>query len=41
MLDSGDKLPTLQLSLVDGDEITLPDDLDTDFAIILFYRGHR
>ncbi len=39
-LRSGDKLPSLTLNLVSGGSVTLPDDLTTDFAVILFYRGH-
>jgi peroxiredoxin len=39
-LRSGDKLPSLSLNLVSGGSVTLPDDIETDFAVVLFYRGH-
>ncbi len=39
-LRSGDKLPSLNLNLVGGGSVTLPDDIETDFAVVLFYRGH-
>jgi peroxiredoxin len=39
-LDSGDKLPSFSITTTDGSKITLPDDLETDFGIVLFYRGH-
>ncbi len=39
-LDAGSKFPTLRLNLVDGSELTLPGDLQTDYAVVLFYRGH-
>jgi hypothetical protein len=35
-----DTFPQLTLSLVGGDTMTLPDDIDTPYAIVLFYRGH-
>jgi peroxiredoxin len=39
-LRSGDKLPTVTLNLVGGGSTTLPNDLESDFAVVLFYRGH-
>ena len=39
-LTSRDQFPSLSLSVVGGDTLTLPDDIDTPFAIVLFYRGH-
>jgi hypothetical protein len=39
-LRSGDKLPSITLNLVGGGAVTLPDDLPTDFGVVLFYRGH-
>ena len=39
-LRSGEKLPSLTLTLVGGGSVTLPDDIETDFAVVLFYRGH-
>lgn len=39
-LRSGEKLPSLTLNLVGGGSVTLPDDIESDFAVVLFYRGH-
>ncbi len=39
-LRGGDTLPPITLDLVDGGNVTLPGDLKTDFAVVLFYRGH-
>ena len=39
-LEAGDQFPQINLNIVGGSAITLPDDIDTDHAIILFYRGH-
>ena len=39
-LNSGDSFPTLTLDLVDGTRLTLPDDVDARYKVILFYRGH-
>ena len=39
-LDSGDTFPATTLRLVGGESITLPDDLTTDYGVVLFYRGH-
>jgi peroxiredoxin len=39
-LDTGDVFPTLTLQLVDGQSLTIPDDLDAKYQVILFYRGH-
>jgi hypothetical protein len=39
-LKSGDKLPSIVLDLVGGGKLTLPADISTDFAVVLFYRGH-
>ena len=36
----GDAFPTLGLTLVDGSSLTIPNDLDTPYKVILFYRGH-
>ena len=38
-LNGGDTLPDFTLQ-VDGGEINLPSDINTDYAIILFFRGH-
>ncbi len=39
-LDMGDRFPNLTLNLVGGGALSIPDDLDTDYNVILFYRGH-
>jgi len=39
-LGPGDLFPKMKLSIAGEQDITLPDDIDTDFAIVLFYRGH-
>ncbi len=39
-LESGDKFPTVTLNIAGGGEITLPDQLETPYGVILFYRGH-
>ncbi len=39
-LDSGNTLPSLTLKLVGGETVTLPDDLETPYGVVLFYRGH-
>ena len=35
-----DPFPQIALSLVGGETVTLPDDITTPYAIVLFYRGH-
>jgi hypothetical protein len=39
-LNLGDTLPVLQLQIAGDGRLTLPDDLTTPYAILLFYRGH-
>jgi peroxiredoxin len=39
-LTAGDDFQNLTLNLTDGSTLELPGDIDTDFAIVLFYRGH-
>ena len=42
-LDAGAQFPALTLDLVDGPgvrRVTLPDDIDTPYAVVLMYRGH-
>ena len=36
----GDTFPSVTLNLVGGSSVTLPDELESDFAVVLFYRGH-
>ena len=39
-LNTGDRFPRLTLDLVGGGRLTVPDDLDAKYKVILFYRGH-
>ena len=40
MLQQGDRLPKITLTLLDGGTITLPNDAPTRYTALLFYRGH-
>ena len=39
-LDAGDRFPGMTLTLTGGGTVSLPDDLSSDYNVILFYRGH-
>ena len=39
-LDIGDPFPNVELKLLSGEKLTLPDDFDGCYGIILFYRGY-
>jgi len=39
-LDIRETLPTLELTRLDGTTLTLPADIETRYAVVLFYRGH-
>lgn len=39
-LDIGAAFPRLSLMLAGGGEIVVPDDLNSSYTILLFYRGH-
>jgi len=39
-LGTGDLFPEMRLSIAGGQDIVLSNDIETDFAIVLFYRGH-
>ena len=39
-LDAGDRFPDMTLTLTGGGAVTLPQGLDSDYGVILFYRGH-
>ncbi len=39
-LNTGDTFPILNLQLVGGVTMTVPDDFDSKYGVILFYRGH-
>ncbi len=35
-----DSFPSIALSVAGGGMLTLPEDVETPYAILLFYRGH-
>ncbi len=39
-LGGGEVFPTLRLSITDGSTVTLPEDITSPLAVVLFYRGH-
>jgi len=39
-LAPGDPFPELRLNTLGGNEMVLPHDIQTEYAIVLFYRGH-
>ena len=39
-LDAGARFPSMELALVGGGTLTLPDDIDAPYQVVLFYRGH-
>ena len=39
-IESGASFPSVTLDLVGGARIRLPEDLETKYAVVLFYRGH-
>lgn len=39
-LNMGGQLPDFSLKVGESETISLPSDIETDYAIILFYRGH-
>ena len=39
-LNLGDTLPALTLRLAGGGTLSLPDQLATPYAVLLFYRDH-
>lgn len=39
-LGAGDRFPTLGLACSDGQNRSIPEDLGSDFSVVLFYRGH-
>ena len=39
-LNAGDLFPGMTLQLVNGESTTLPDNIDGDYQVVLFYRGH-
>ena len=39
-LNGGDTFPSLTLNIAGGGTVALPVDIDTPYALVLFYRGH-
>ena len=39
-LQQGDHFPSLSFKLLNGGSLTLPEDITTRYAAVLFYRGH-
>ena len=39
-LYEGDSFPSIALNLIGGGTMTIPDDMDSKYRVILFYRGH-
>jgi len=39
-LTTGDTFPELRLQVAGGGTLVLPRDIETDYALVLFYRGH-
>jgi len=39
-LGTGSQFPIMSVDLVGGGEITLPADMDGNYNVVLFYRGH-
>lgn len=39
-IGAGGTLPNLTLKLGESGQVRLPDDITSDYAIVLFYRGH-
>ncbi len=40
ILDTGDRFPRLNINLVTGEVMSVPDDFGGNWSILLFYRGH-
>jgi hypothetical protein len=39
-LDAGSTFPEIRLQHLDGRALSLPGDIETDYAVVLFFRGH-
>jgi hypothetical protein len=39
-LDKGEQFPALDLSIAGAAKLTIPADISTPYAFVLFYRGH-
>ena len=38
-LDAGEKFPTYNVALVDGQTLRIPDQLQNEYTVLLIYRG--
>ena len=38
-LQQGDRMPGITLNLIDGNTLTLPDDMSSRYLAVMFYRG--
>jgi hypothetical protein len=39
-LDTNDMFPQLELRLVSGEKLKLPEGIGAGYGVVLFYRGH-
>ena len=39
-LSAGDTFPNIDLTLTDGNTLSLPDEISSKYKVVLFYRGH-
>ena len=39
-IDKGGQFPDIELAIAGGTRLRIPDDIDTPYAFLLFYRGH-
>ena len=39
-LNTGDQFPDMTLNLVGGGTLNIPADFESDYNVVLFYRGH-
>ena len=39
-LNAGDTFPRMTIQLLGGNALTIPDDLESKYTLVLFYRGH-
>jgi len=40
LLDTGDRFPELDLQLISGRTLRLPQELEEGYSVIFLYRGH-
>ena len=39
-LQQGDRLPSIPLSIINGETLTLPEQMPSRYLALLFYRAH-